>query len=333
MTSPGVRSKKLLSLLVERVRGSDPAARPGEPGEIAELDVDEWLVNFFDEELAPIEAACANPGTDPFAVFGDLDDDLWALLLTRNFSSYPNIRAILPSMPEPQLQMNWNGAHGIDLLRQSKAFYGHVKGMGSANAKTPLRESRVLDFGIGWGRLARFFARDVRPGNLMGVDPTEGILEVCRQSRVPAELERTDFVPASLPFHDIDLAYSFSVFTHISEAASEACLDALHASMTPGGLLVVTIRPPGYLDISPWMDSGAIERGRRPGDPQEPRYVFVPHPIVEGHPQYDGGEMTYGETVINLPWLRERWGDRFELIDVSAAVEDIYQVAVTLRRV
>ena len=329
MPSTRDRSKTLISSLLRRARRSGE----GGPEEIAEIDVDEWLVHFFDEELAPIEAACANPGADAFAAFRDLDDDLWALLLTRNYSSYPNIRALLPAMPEPQLQMNWNGAHGIELLRQSKAFYEHVKAMNQAFSTTPLPESRVLDFGIGWGRLARLFARDVRPGNLLGVDPSEAILEVCRQSRIPAELARTDFVPESLPFEDVDLAYSFSVFTHISEAASEACLDAIHAAMVPGGLLVVTIRPPGYLDLSPWMRPVAIERGDRYAALRKPRYIFVPHPVEEGHPQYDGGEMTYGETLINLPWIRKHWNDRFDLLDASAAIEDIYQVAVTLRRV
>ena len=72
------------------------------------------------------------------------------------------------------------------------------------------------------------------------------------------------------------------------------------------------------------------------GDPvaamSEPRYVFVPHPVEDGHPQYDGGEMTYGEAVISLPYVRERWGDRFELLDVKVATEDMYQVALTLKR-
>jgi hypothetical protein len=42
--------------------------------------------------------------------------------------------------------------------------------------------------------------------------------------------------------------------------------------------------------------------------------------------------MTYGEAVISLPWLRERWGDSFEMLDVKVATEDVYQVAVTLRK-
>ncbi len=64
----------------------------------------------------------------------------------------------------------------------------------------------------------------------------------------------------------------------------------------------------------------------------EPRYVFVSHGADPGHPQYEGGEMTYGEAVISLPWLRERWGDSFEMLDVKVVTEDVYQVAVTLRK-
>ena len=42
--------------------------------------------------------------------------------------------------------------------------------------------------------------------------------------------------------------------------------------------------------------------------------------------------MTYGEAVISLPYVCERWADLFELVDVHAFPEDIYQVALTLRK-
>lgn len=199
----------------------------------------------------------------------------------------------------------------------------------------PLGDARVLDFGLGWGRLARFFARDVAPGSLLGVDPTEDILEVCRRSRVPAELAPSEFLPETLPFEEIDLAYSFSVFTHISEEAADTCLRALHGSLADGGLLIVTIRPPAYLQLDPKMHDVLAELG---GDPvaavASAGYIFVPHP-TDGHPQEGAdasGEMTYGEAVIGIPYMRERWGGLFDLLDVHVTSEDIYQVAVTLRK-
>jgi hypothetical protein len=64
----------------------------------------------------------------------------------------------------------------------------------------------------------------------------------------------------------------------------------------------------------------------------QPRYLFVPHAAEPQHPQYHGGEMTYGETVISLAYVRERWAPLFELVDVSLLTEDMHQVVVTLRR-
>jgi hypothetical protein len=42
--------------------------------------------------------------------------------------------------------------------------------------------------------------------------------------------------------------------------------------------------------------------------------------------------MAYGEAVVTMPYVRERWGRTFELLDVSLLTNDIHQVAVTLRR-
>ena len=79
-------------------------------------------------------------------------------------------------------------------------------------------------------------------------------------------LHRTEFVPETLPEGDFDLAYSFSVFTHISEAAAGACLGALHAALNPGGLLILTIRPPAYLDLDAKMHARARCAPARPAD-------------------------------------------------------------------
>ena len=88
---------------------------------------DAWLEPFHDDVLAPIDAACAAGGPDRFALFSELDVDLWALLLTQEYSAYPHIRALLPSVPHPSLQERWNGASGVLLASQSAAFYRRLR--------------------------------------------------------------------------------------------------------------------------------------------------------------------------------------------------------------
>ena len=97
--------------------------------------------------------------------------------------------------------------------------------------------------------------------------------------------------------------------------------------------MVLTIRPPAYLDYDPKMHEARDALGSDPvAALAEPRYVFVPHPHDPSHPQYETVAMSYGETVISLPYVRERWSDLFELTDVKVIPEDIYQVAITLKK-
>jgi SAM-dependent methyltransferase len=311
----------------------EPSRAGNEPSVPREAGHDSWL-ELFADRLDPIEAACANGDAKAFSLFRDLDDDLWAVLLTQEYGAYPNIRALLPSVPERSDQVLWNGSSGMALAAQSKAFYRKLSDRYAAYSKRAMADSRVLDFGCGWGRLTRYLARDVEPGGLYGCDPVEGILRMCRENGVPATLARSDFVPERLPFdEEFDLAYAFSVFTHLSEPAHEACLRALHSSLRPGALLVLTVRPPAYVAISPPLRQALESLGPDPSARLAGAlYLFVPHPVEPTHLQYEGGEMTYGETVVTLPYVRERWSGMFELLEVDLLVGDPYQLMLTLRR-
>jgi SAM-dependent methyltransferase len=326
------RPLRAVGRLARKRQPTADAARPSAglpPGRY-----DSWLTHFHGDRLRQIDAACAERGPERFRLFRDLDVDLWALLLTQQYEVYPNIRALLPDVPDPALQQVWNGASGAELAAQSKDFYGKLCERYARHSDRPLAEASVLDFGCGWGRLTRFLARDVEPGHLYGCDPVEAILDVCRENRVPARLARTEFVPERPPFEErFDLAFAFSVFTHISEDAHRSCLQALHQSLRPGGLLVLTVRPPEYLRLCermhPLLESLGKDYLARL---EEPRYLFVPHPADAQHLQYTGGNMSYGETVITLSYVRETWSSMFELLDVDLLAGDLHQVMLTLRR-
>jgi hypothetical protein len=158
--------------------------------------------------------------------------------------------------------------------------------------------------------------------------------DTCRATRVPATLAQSAFVPDRLPFDEpFDVAFAFSVFTHLSEPAHERCLAALHAGLRPGGVLVLTVRPPEYLRFSAALHRALAELGPDPAARlREPRYLFAAHAAEPGHPQYAGGEMTYGETVVTSAYVRERWAPRFRLLHTDLLVDDPFQIVLTLRR-
>jgi SAM-dependent methyltransferase len=298
--------------LARRVRARRAQTPPGPP---AAERYDEWLRAAAGDELDAIDRACA-AGDASLTRFRALDADVWALLLTLEFDGWPHVRAALPGVPDPALQAAWNGVSGAALAAQGAVFYRRLCERHARHGAVPLADARVLDFGCGWGRLTRMLARDIAPGRLYGCDPSQDILGVCRATRVPARLARSAFLPERLPFDEpFDLAFAFSVFTHLSEPAHQRALDALHAALAPGGVLIVTVRPTAYMP-----DGGAP-------------YRFVPHAADPSHPQYEGGEMTYGESVVTLPYVRERWSDRFELLGVDILLGDLFQLMLTLRRV
>ncbi|MCB0863575.1 MAG: methyltransferase domain-containing protein [Solirubrobacterales bacterium] len=327
------RAASGLGRLRDRVTRTGSAARSEPAGGPGHSDLDRWLVPLFGAGLTELEDSIKGKGAEAYREFRPLDDDLWALLLTLEYESFPGIRAFLPGLPDPATQQMWNGASGPGLAAQSVCFYRKLKEVQGRFGDRELASSKVLDVGCGWGRMTRMLARDVDPGNLFGCDPVEEILESCRKNRVPATFARSDFLPETLPFEEkFDLVFAFSVLTHISETAARALAGAISRSLEPGGLFVFTIRPPAYLDLVPAMAAPLEATGVHREDlGTEPAFVFLPHPD-EDHPQYDGGEMSYGETMINLPWIRQNWNEEFELKDVAVMTADIYQVVVTLEK-
>lgn len=308
--------------------GDQPAAPPP-PLSAGAHDL--WLTGFWGDRLDELDRACAGAGSEMLAGFADLPPAVWAMLICQQQTAYPHIAALLPAMPTAETQELWNGASGLALAAQSCAFYERLLELNARHGLRPLAESRVLDFGCGWGRLTRLLARDVAPGRLCGCDPSGPILEVARADRVPAVLAQSEFVPDRVPFEEpFELAFAFSVFTHLSESAHLASLRALHGALAPDGLLVLTIRPPEYLRTSPRMRP--LLEGLAPARLQAPLYLFVAHeqlPLVFDAPEV---EVTYGETVLNLPYVRERWAQWFELLEVTLSLADPQQIVLALRR-
>lgn len=102
-----------------------------------------------------------------------------------------------------------------------------------------------MDFGVGYGRIFRMMYYFSNPDKLWGVDAWQKSLDHCLKARLPGNFLLSDAVPARLPVKDgsIDMAYSFSVFTHLSPESAAACATALRKSMARGGLLFATVRP------------------------------------------------------------------------------------------
>ena len=151
-----------------------------------------------------------------------LDPDLWALLLTQEYDGYPNIRALLPACRRPALQGCGTAPAGARLAVAEHGLLPPPAGA-VAHVGAPARRGAACSTSAAAGAGSRAFARDVTPGGCTAATRWSAILDACRDGGVPADARASEFVPDRLPFDEpFDLAFAFSVFTHISERGARA---------------------------------------------------------------------------------------------------------------
>jgi hypothetical protein len=273
------------------------------------------FLDHFADTLDAIECACSE---DLFVSFRGVSDELWRALLQRKYSCYPRIKSFLPDWPDEQLQRNWVGNCGEPLDHQSFGFIRNLKSAYLRYGSKQLSHSTVLDFGVGWGRLIRYLAKDVPAEHLWGCDSDTEILAICERTRVPGVLRQSAVRPVDLPFDGkADLAYAFSVLTHLSERTHKEVLKCLHQSLSSDGILVVTVRPRAFL-----ATMGLLEADYRKG------YLFAPHNV----PPVDG-DVSFGDAVIADSYIRSHWTTIFHILDRWWLPEDSMQVAYVLQKI
>jgi SAM-dependent methyltransferase len=253
-------------------------------------------------------------------IFRELADLPWANLM---LGATP-----LPALPPERLQRDWCGNSGAGLARQSADFYRLLKESYARHARKPFSASTILDFGCGWGRITRLFAKDLQPSQIFGCDSDGNILEWCQD--VPGTFRQSETRLRQLPFEErFDLAFAFSVFTHLGPNTQESALNALHTSLETDGLLIATVRPRAVLEIRA-ADLATLPADAIEGllaDYDSGKYVYHPYnlPAVEG-------EVPYGEAIIPLAYIERLWTDRFEILERLSYESDPYQLSLVMRR-
>jgi SAM-dependent methyltransferase len=255
-----------------------------------------------------------------FTIFREVPDLPWANLMLGATS--------LPRLPPERLQRDWCGNSGAELVMPSAEFYRLLKDSYARLAGKPLGASKILDFGCGWGRITRLFSKDLPPSLVFGCDSDPKILEWC--SEVPGTFRQSETKLRRLPFDEtFDLAFAFSVFTHLGPNTHRSALEALHASLDANGLLIVTIRPRAFIEVR------GSELGRLPDETidlllrnyDSGEFVYYPYnmPTVEG-------EVPYGEAVIPQGYIDRNWTDRFEILEQLSYPSDPYQLPLVMRK-
>ncbi|MDP9025840.1 MAG: class I SAM-dependent methyltransferase, partial [Candidatus Eremiobacteraeota bacterium] len=197
------------------------------------------------------DQACVPAGTNDLLLerAGDLLEDEWLELLARS-ADVPLLDGMrMPLFPATDVQRRFVGNSGRNALHEAERFYRLVKNAARQLANPIGRDSNVLDFGCGWGRMIRYFLRDVNPANLYGCDVLPEAVALCRSLDLRANFELIEPAPPSrfpdMMFHVI---FAYSVFSHLSEDLHMAWIREISRILRPNGILVATTHSRRFID-------------------------------------------------------------------------------------
>ena len=179
--------------------------------------------------------------------------------LARERTTMTQLRSILrqaeiPPPPPEHLQLRVVGEY-IDRFvtsgtRSVTEFVAALKGVGVNVADC----HRILDFGVGCGRVLRRFAETYPHAGFVGVDiDAEAIawLDANYSPRFGQFAAAPHRPPLDMAGDQFDLIYAISVFTHLDEEMQFAWLSELHRLAKPGGHLLLTVHGANYIPLFP----------------------------------------------------------------------------------
>jgi SAM-dependent methyltransferase len=221
----------------------------------------------------------------------------------------------LPSFPDSQIQRNFVGSAGVQALEEGLLFYRVLKEQCRKAGRPLSPETKVLDFGCGWGRIFRFFLKDVRAENLLGVDLDPEIIQVCQETIKGARFEVVPArPPTSIPDASFDVIYAYSVFSHLAEEVHLAWVQEFARILRKGGLVLATTQKRSFIEDcnslvvtenTEWQR--ALSAAFRPMDEVLARYdegEFVYSPTGGGGVR---DASFYGEAVVSERYVDLNW--------------------------
>jgi 2-polyprenyl-3-methyl-5-hydroxy-6-metoxy-1,4-benzoquinol methylase len=251
------------------------------------------------------------------------------LYLFLNFNKLDDeFKEFIPGLPPDKMQRNWTGAAGKATLLEALRFFQLISDYAVKYGERINETTNILDFGCGWGRITRYFMRDVSHNNLHGADCFKEALDVAKtQNKWVSFHLTTPMPPTDYNSSMFDIIYLFSVFSHLSEDIHLKFLEEFHRILKPGGLLVATTRPRQFMLLLRKLEEKRQISGQEEGVTTS--FANTKH-YLELYDRGDfchspsggGGPLEpsfYGESCIPEKYVRLHWSKWFYLQEYRLA--------------
>jgi SAM-dependent methyltransferase len=252
----------------------------------------------------------------------ELTDEAWLHMLCRG-GIVPGIGS-LPQMPDEVLQVNTVGQSGIGALREAWQFAATCLAWFRTSPCFSRDDKVLLDFGTGWGRIARCFLREFHSNSVIGVDIDPELIAICQQT-FPGPRFITCHPPPPLELADAsaDFIVGYSVFSHLSETSCKAWVEEFARILKPGGMAALTTSGRWFFDFARSLgeqssDSYATALSRMFPDFEAAKAKYDRGEFVHSnaHGVTGGGVRDgsfYGETFIPARYAKEAYEDHLHL--------------------
>ncbi|MEO1298026.1 MAG: class I SAM-dependent methyltransferase [Cyanobacteria bacterium J06636_16] len=202
----------------------------------------------------------------------------------------------------------------------------------------------VLDFGCGAGRQILHFTKRYPAPNYYGCDVNDSLFPFLQKNYPEVQFYCNSFEPPLKYESDFfDIAYSVSVFSHLSPQDHPKWLDELARITKKGGLIFLTTegftscpriqqkRTEDFPDLttSDLEESGILYQGYKDFDQAKAN-----EKSIKFGSKFIGIDRTYGTTIISPSHIKENWIKHgLDVISVLEGIIDHRQDLVVLKKV
>ena len=244
---------------------------------------------------------------------------------TKGYERNSRLRHVLPGLPPEYFQLAASSGHvGSKTLEKGFVVYRLFRTLIERH-HGPIDEcAALLDFGCGWGRILRFFLKDMASEKLWGIDMWDLQVELAKQTNPYCNfLHVAKDPPTALHDETFDVVVSFSVFSHISEASHKQWLAEFKRILRPGGIFIVTTWGRERTDFFESVRTGSssawdehYNQSMARSFPGREKWLAAYDSGQFCHVDLDyAGNSDYGETCIPNSYVSREWSKSFTILD------------------